>query len=181
MPSACACTDCVLHETAITVCMAPDTPNDKPTFAVVGEAPGAEEDRQGLPFVGPSGQLLWDELARHGLTRESAHVTNVVKCRPPDNRTPKQGEIKRCLPYLQAELEYLRDMGCKYILALGATAYKALGGQGSITEHAGTPYEWQGFTIVPSLHPAAALRSPQQMARFKQAVGRFAQVVRGKE
>src|SRR5690606_4461968 len=76
--------------------------NDKPTFAVVGEAPGAEEDRQGLPFVGPSGQLLWDELARHGLTRESAHVTNVVKCRPPDNRTPKQGEIKRCLPYLQA-------------------------------------------------------------------------------
>jgi len=72
-------------------------------------------------------------------------------------------------------------MGCKYILALGATAYKALGGQGSITDHAGTPYEWQGFTIVPSLHPAAALRSPQQMTRFKQAVGRFAQVVRGKE
>src|SRR5690606_19111962 len=93
---------------------------------------------------------------------------------------PQQGEIKRCLPDLQAELEYLRDMGCKNSLALGATAYKALGGQASITHHARRPHAWQGFTIVPSIHPAAYALSPHQCTRFKLTVGRFAQVVRGK-
>ena len=95
--SAYPCTDCSLHENAITTCMEPDTPAEgAPLFAVVGEAPGAEEDEQGLPFVGPSGQLLWKELEQHGLTRDQAHITNVVKCRPPYNRTPRASEVRTC-------------------------------------------------------------------------------------
>lgn len=179
MSSAYPCTLCPLHATAMMVCMSPTSP-DKPLFAVCGEAPGAEEDQQGRPFVGLSGQLLWDELGKHNLSREQAHVTNVVKCRPPDNRKPKQSEIAKCFPYLEAELDFLRDKGCRYILALGATAYKALGGTGNITDHVSSTYEWNGFIVYPCLHPAFVLRSPQQMERFKEAIAGFAQVVRGK-
>ena len=178
MPSAHDCTRCELHRTCRTVCMAPSAPA-RPLVAVVGEAPGAQEDTQGVPFVGPAGQLLWDTLAEHGLARAQAFVTNVVKCRPPNNRTPKRSEIKQCRIWLDAELEHLQDQGCRYILALGATAYRALGGSGSITEAAGAAYRYGAFTVFPALHPAAALRSPRMMEPFKQQLAAFARLVRG--
>lgn len=177
--SAYDCSLCPLHQEAISVCMGATTP-EKPLFAVIAEAPGAEEDQQGMPLVGPSGRLLWSELQQHGLSRDQAFVTNVVKCRPPNNRTPKVSEIKKCSLFLASELDFLQDAGTQYVLALGGTAFKQLGGNGSITEAHGSPYEWNGFTVFPCIHPAAALRSPQQMKRFKEAIAAFSQVVRGK-
>src|SRR5690606_5776415 len=93
------CRECGLWATAQTICMAAHSP-DAPLFAVIGEAPGEHEDEAGEPFVGAAGQLLWRELEQHGLYRRHAFVTNVVKCRPPENRTPKQSEVKACKPYL---------------------------------------------------------------------------------
>lgn len=175
------CTDCPLHETCQTVCMHPLLPVGPARFAVVGEAPGAEEDRLGEPFVGASGRLLWQELVEHGLRQEEAFVTNAVKCRPPKNRTPKVSEWKRCKVYLDAEVEHLRDeTPAQVILALGATAYKALGGTDNITSANGVAYKHEEMTIVPALHPSAALRSPQAMKRFKDALGAFALLVKGR-
>ena len=177
--SAYPCERCPLHKEAISVCMGATGPLD-PLFAVIAEAPGAEEDVEGLPLIGPSGSLLWSELDKHGLSRCEAFVTNVVKCRPPGNRTPKASEIKACSWFLASELDWLEDVGCKYILALGGTAYKQLGGTGSITEHHGSAYQWKSFTVFPCIHPAAALRSPQQMKLFVEGIAKFAQLVQGK-
>lgn len=176
--SACECTLCPLHETALTVCMAPYSPAD-PLFAVVGEAPGAEEDKLGEPFVGASGRLLWETLEEFGLAKDQAHVTNAVKCRPPENKTPTKKQQNTCRTYLDAELDWLRwESSVKAVLALGATAYQALGGKGGIRDNVGVLYEYNGLTIIPCLHPAAALRSPQQMANFKETVAYFAQIVK---
>lgn len=173
------CRACGLWEGARTVCMAAAGP-DSPLYAVVGEAPGAEEDKTGEPFVGAAGKLLWGELERHGLYRKDAFVTNAVKCRPPENRTPKVSELKACSPYLSAELRYLRgETDVKYILALGATAYHALGGTGGVTEVSGVPYTYEGFQVVPCLHPAAALRSPQNKQAFERGIASFARLVLG--
>lgn len=177
--SAFPCALCDLHATATTVCMGATSPA-KPTFAIYAEAPGREEDEQGMPLIGPSGRLLWAELERHCLYRDDAFVSNVVRCRPPDNRTPKVSELNECHPFTLAELEWLKEQGCKTILALGAKAYKQLGGTGSITEYQGMPYQWEGFTIVPCLHPAAVLRSPQAKEGFKESIAAFARVLRGK-
>lgn len=174
------CDRCPLHETCQTVGMPPSLPSaGTPLFAVFGEAPGAEEDAQGKPFVGPSGRLLWEMLEVHGVYRSQAFVSNVVKCRPPQNRTPKVSELKRCAIWLGAELDWLRDEGCRYILALGAKAYNQLGGTGRITEQNGIAYEWQGFVVLPCVHPSAALRSPQAREQFKEGVAAFARLVKG--
>lgn len=173
------CDLCELHKTCLTVLMSPLCP-DRPRFAIYGEAPGAEEDKEGEPFVGASGRLLWDSLKDHGLSREEAFVSNVVKCRPPNNRTPKAKEIKACSIYLDAELEWLKyETDCRVILALGSTAFKALGGQGSITQAQGIPYEYEGMTVVPVLHPSAALRSPRFMEQFRVGIAAFARAVLG--
>ena len=173
-----SCRECDLWRTCRVVCMAPTGP-ERPRFVVVGEAPGQHEDEEGIPFVGPAGKLLWETLAEYGIRRDEAHVTNVVKCRPPENRTPKRSEITACLPYLRAELEYLKSQKTSIILALGATAYRALGGKGGITEAAGVAYQWEGFTVFPALHPAAALRSPQAMQAFKEQMAHFARLLNG--
>lgn len=173
------CDRCELHKTCATVLMPPSCP-ENPRFAVVGEAPGAEEDTQGEPFVGSSGRLLWQTLADHGLSRAEAFVSNVVKCRPPENRTPKAREINACSIYLEAELEWLRyETDCRVILALGSTAFKALGGQGSITQAQGIPHEYEEMTVVPVLHPSAALRSPRMMEQFRLGIATFVRAVRG--
>lgn len=173
------CRECGLWATAQTICMAAHSP-DAPLFAVIGEAPGEHEDEAGEPFVGAAGQLLWRELEQHGLYRRHAFVTNVVKCRPPENRTPKQSEVKACKPYLDAELRYLKnETKVKYILALGSVAYKALGGKDRVSDVVGVPYQYEGFTVVPCVHPAAALRSPQWMQAFVTGIASFARAVKG--
>jgi DNA polymerase len=128
----------------------------------VGEAPGAEEDRQGLPFVGRAGQLLNQLLEEIGLSREEVFIANVLKSRPPGNRDPQPLEIEACKPYL---FEQVRLIEPKIVCTLGNFATKLLSGSpAGITKVRGTPqvHELGGRTVflLPLLHPAAALRTP---------------------
>ena len=128
----------------------------------VGEAPGAEEDRQGLPFVGRAGQLLAELLGEIGMSREDVFIANVLKSRPPANRDPLPAEIDACQPYLWRQVELIEP---RVIATLGNFATKLLSGNPTgITRVRGTPqvHELGGRTVFlfPLLHPAAALRTP---------------------
>ncbi len=154
------CTKCILHETRTKAVFGAG--NADADLIFVGEAPGAEEDRQGLPFVGRAGQLLNQLLAEIGLSREEVFIANVLKSRPPGNRDPQPPEIEACRPYL---FEQVRLIEPKVVCTLGNFATKLLtGSPAGITKVRGTPqvHELGGRTvfILPLLHPAAALRTP---------------------
>ena len=128
----------------------------------VGEAPGAEEDRQGLPFVGRAGGLLTRLLEEIGLRREDVFITNTLMCRPPANRDPQPVEIESCHPYLEEKIRLIKP---RVIATLGNFATKLLtGNRAGITKVRGTPqvHVLGGVTVfvMPLLHPAAALRTP---------------------
>lgn len=130
-----------------------------PRLAIVGEAPGAEEDRTGRPFVGRAGQLLTKMLAAIGLAREDVFIMNVLKCRPPQNRNPRPDEVGACRPYLHEQLEILRP---DLVLALGSPAVRELlRTERGITSLRGrfarTPDGWR---VMPTYHPAYLLRNP---------------------
>lgn len=154
------CTKCPLHETrANTVFGAGDADAD---LMFVGEAPGAEEDRQGLPFVGRAGQLLNQLLEAIGLTRDDVFIANVLKSRPPGNRDPQLLEIEACRPYL---FEQVRLIEPKVLCTLGNFATKLLSGNpAGITKVRGTTqvHQFGGHSVflLPLFHPAAALRTP---------------------
>ncbi len=128
----------------------------------IGEGPGAEEDRRGLPFVGRAGQLLGQLLGEIGLRREDVWISNVVRCRPPGNRDPEPAEIEACEPYTRAQVELIEP---RVIATLGNFATRLLtGSRAGITRVRGTPqvHTIAGRTlfIMPLFHPAAALRTP---------------------
>jgi uracil-DNA glycosylase family 4 len=124
---------------------------------IVGEAPGFNEDRQGEPFVGAAGKLLDTLLERIGLSRQSVYITNVLKCRPPQNRDPMPNEAEACSPYLKRQLELIQP---KVVLILGRHALeRLLPGQGSISRVHGTLIDWDGMSYIPLYHPAAALHN----------------------
>jgi uracil-DNA glycosylase len=124
----------------------------------IGEAPGADEDAQGEPFVGRAGQLLTKMITAMGLTREEVYITNILKCRPPQNRTPLPDEVTNCLPYVLSQIELIQP---KVIIALGATALKALlDVQLGITKMRGHWYTFRDIPIMPTFHPAYLLRNP---------------------
>ena len=154
------CTKCPLHETRTKAVFGAGNADAELMF--VGEAPGAEEDRQGLPFVGRAGQLLNRLLAEIGLAREDVFIANVLKSRPPGNRDPQPEEIAACEPYL---FEQVRLIEPRVVCTLGNFATKLLSGSPvGITKVRGTPqvHELGGRTVflLPLLHPAAALRTP---------------------
>jgi uracil-DNA glycosylase family 4 len=154
------CTLCPLHETRTRVVFG--SGNSDADLMFVGEAPGAEEDRQGLPFVGRAGGLLTQLLEEIGLKREDVFIANTLKCRPPGNRDPQPVEIDTCNPYLQQQVELIQP---RVIATLGNFATKLLtGNRAGITKVRGTPqvHELGGITVflMPLLHPAAALRTP---------------------
>lgn len=155
-----SCKRCPLHETRTrTVFGAGDADAD---LMFVGEAPGAEEDRRGLPFVGRAGQLLNQLLEEIGLSRDEVFIANVLKSRPPGNRDPQPLEIEACRPYL---FEQVRLIEPKAICTLGNFATKLLtGNPAGITRVRGAPqvHELGGRTVflLPLFHPAAALRTP---------------------
>lgn len=125
---------------------------------LLGEAPGEQEDREGLAFVGAAGQLLTKMLAAIDLPRDRVYIANVLKCRPPQNRTPDPTECAACLPLLHEQLRLIRP---KVILLLGATAAKiALGAQTRITRDRGRWVESKGVWMLPTYHPSALLRDP---------------------
>jgi uracil-DNA glycosylase len=128
---------------------------------IVGEGPGQSEDEQGLPFVGRSGQLLEKILESvHFNSEKDVYICNIVKCRPPDNRTPTPDEAEACKPYL---LEQIRIVNPKIILLTGATAVRGLtGDKRGITKIRGQWIEWQGYLCMPIFHPAYLLRNPSR-------------------
>ena len=136
---------------------------------VVGEAPGAEEDRLGEPFVGAAGKLLDNMLRACGLARQgddpasTVYIANVIKCRPPGNRNPEPDEIAQCLPILQRQIELVRP---RLLLALGRFAAQALTGSSEpIGRLRQRSWEWRGIPLVVSYHPAYLLRTPQDKAK----------------
>ncbi len=123
---------------------------------LIGEGPGADEDLQGEAFVGAAGQLLTRELQAIGIRREQVYICNIVKCRPPNNRTPLPEEVSSCMPFLRRQFLLVRP---KVILLLGATAAKAtLGEWVRITRDRGKWVEKKGVWFMPTYHPAALLR-----------------------
>ncbi len=126
----------------------------------VGEGPGADEDAQGLPFVGRAGQLLNNMIGAMGLKREQVYIANIVKCRPPQNRKPEPDEARSCMPFLERQIEIVRP---RVLVALGATAATyLLGMRGSIGSMRGRIHDYRGIQTVVTYHPAFLLRDPTQ-------------------
>jgi len=152
----CKCTKCRLHSGRNKFVFGTGNPNAD--VLVIGEGPGAEEDKQGLPFVGRAGQLLTDMLKAIKFSREEVYIGNVVKCRPPENRTPMQDEMDTCLPYLKKQFELIQP---KLILCLGLTAAKGLlKKRESLGELRKSIFEYEGAKVIVTYHPAALLRNP---------------------
>lgn len=151
-----ACRKCPLYKTRTNIVVSDGTPQAQLVF--IGEAPGRDEDLQGLPFVGRAGQLLTKMINAMGFKREEVYICNVLKDRPPGNRTPLPEEMEACLPFLE---EQLRIVQPKVICTLGSVATKALlGPYVSIMKVRGELREFQGIPLIPTLHPAYLLRNP---------------------
>lgn len=152
------CRRCPLHQGILN--KVPGQGNTHARLMIIGEGPGAEEDRQGLAFVGPAGQLLTKMLAAIGLSRDEVYIANVVKCRPPGNRVPLHEEASTCLPYLRAQTALVRP---QVILILGGTALKYLiDERARITRSRGQWIFRKGVWMLPSFHPSALLRDPSK-------------------
>jgi uracil-DNA glycosylase len=150
-----ACTKCGLHATRTQA--VPGVGPSPADIMIVGEAPGFNEDRQGEPFVGAAGKLLDTLLARIGLNRSDVYITNVLKCRPPQNRDPMPNEAEACSPYLARQLALIQP---KVVLILGRHALeRLLPGQGSISRIHGSMVKRGEVAYVPLFHPAAALHN----------------------
>ena len=130
----------------------------------IGEGPGADEDAQGEPFVGQAGKLLDNMLAAIQLKRgNNVYIANIVKCRPPNNRTPEPDEIASCLPYLQQQIALIKP---KLIVALGKTAATSLlGRDATLGSLRGTVHDYRGVPLIVTYHPAYLLRSPAEKAK----------------
>ncbi len=152
----CNCTKCNLHKGRNNFVFGSGNPDAD--VMVIGEGPGAEEDKQGLPFVGRAGQLLTDILKAIKFSRDEVYIANIVKCRPPDNRTPLPEEMDTCLPYLLKQIDLIKP---KMILCLGLTAAKGLlKKKESLTKLRGEVFDYDGIKVMVTFHPAALLRNP---------------------
>jgi uracil-DNA glycosylase family 4 len=148
-----ACTRCALSK-GRTNAVPGEGPQDA-QIMLVGEGPGEQEDRYGRPFVGPAGHFLNELLEYAGLTREQVFITNIVKCRPPGNRTPKPEEVAACNDYLIGQIAAIRP---KVVCTLGSPALRTLlDERASISRVHGQPRKVSGILYVPLYHPAAAL------------------------
>lgn len=152
------CTRCRLHKGRKNIVFGVGNPNAELMF--VGEGPGADEDQQGEPFVGRAGQLLNNMISAMGLRREDVYIANVVKCRPPQNRTPERDECDTCIPFLLRQIEVIQP---KVIVALGAVAAKnLLAVNESMANLRGRWYEFKNARLRVTYHPAYLLRDPNQ-------------------
>ncbi len=174
-PDCLACGLCV-HTT--TVCLwgeyARDRDESEPLVMVIGEAPGAKEDQKGRPFIGQSGQLIRTKLQQAGIT--NYYITNTVKCRPPDNRTPTAKESKACKQYLDEEI---RDVKPDYIIALGSLAAKVVLKKSKITQCHGQFVPVGKATGIPIYHPAFALRDPSKLPAIEHDLARLRRAMDG--
>jgi uracil-DNA glycosylase family 4 len=151
---AAACTRCSLHTTRTQA--VPGQGAAQPEIMFIGEAPGADEDAQGLAFVGKAGQLLTKMIEAMGYARDEVFIGNILKCRPPGNRAPLPEEMDTCLPFLKQQIGVLKP---KVIVALGATATKGLLNVTTrISELRGQWHTFEGTPLMPTFHPAYLLR-----------------------
>ena len=152
------CTRCALHKGRNKLVFADGSPNARLMF--VGEGPGADEDAQGLPFVGRAGQLLNNMISAMGLKREEVYIANVVKCRPPQNRTPEPDEANTCSPFLFQQIDVVQP---EVLVALGATAATyLLGARQPLAGLRGRIHKVRGAKLIVTYHPAYLLRDPRQ-------------------
>lgn len=157
-----SCTRCTLSESRTLA--VPGEGSQFPSIMFIGEGPGFNEDQQGRPFVGRAGALLEELLALVPLRREDVYITNVVKCRPPENRDPSPDEVKACWPFLEAQIRLLQP---RVIATLGRHSLMRLFPDARISDRHGTIMKWRdGIIVFPLYHPAAGLRS----TRLKEAL-----------
>lgn len=155
--AAAGCEKCGLSQGRTQVVFGRGNPDAE--LVVVGEAPGGEEDRTGLPFVGPAGKLLDLLLLSVGFTRDSVYICNVLKCRPPGNRDPRPEEVRQCAPHLHAQLE---EIGPRVLLAVGRFASQMLAGsEANMSQLRGRVHSYRRIPLVATYHPAYLLRTPQ--------------------
>lgn len=156
------CQACSLAQTRTQTVFGVGDPNAD--WLIVGEAPGAEEDKRGEPFVGQAGRLLDNMLAAIHLKRgDNVYIANVLKCRPPENRDPHGEEVQKCDPYLKRQVELIQP---KIIIALGKFAAQSLlNTQDSISSLRGRVHQYHGVPVVVTFHPAYLLRSPLEKAK----------------
>ncbi|MGH9510625.1 MAG: uracil-DNA glycosylase [Terriglobales bacterium] len=153
------CTRCKLHlQGRKQIVFGVGNPNADLMF--IGEAPGADEDMKGEPFVGRAGQLLTNMIKAMGLQREDVYIANIIKCRPPGNRTPERDECETCSPFLMRQIEAIKP---KVIVALGAVAAKTLlAVSAAMGELRGRWFDFRGTKLAVTYHPAFLLRDPRQ-------------------
>jgi len=150
------CTRCKLHKHRHTIVFGDGNPKAELVF--VGEGPGADEDAQGLPFVGRAGKLLTQMIEAMGLQRKDVYICNVVKCRPPENRTPEEDEVSTCSPFLLRQLDVISP---KVIVCLGAVAAKTLlKTNRGISQFRGQWLDFRSSKLMATYHPAYLLRNP---------------------
>jgi DNA polymerase len=172
------CTRCPLAETRTKVVFGSGNADAELMF--VGEAPGAEEDRQGLPFVGRAGALLTELLGDVGLSRDEVWICNVLKCRPPGNRDPQPIEVEWCSPYLERQIQLIEP---RVVATLGNFATRLLtGARTPISRVRGTPQvhtlAGRPVFLMPLFHPAAALRTPSLVETLREDMARIPDLLR---
>lgn len=164
------CRRCKLHRGRRTLVFGEG--NEKAKLMFVGEGPGYDEDVQGRPFVGKAGQLLTKIIQSIQLEREEVYIANIVKCRPPQNRTPEPDEILACRPFVLKQIAAVRP---RIICCLGAVAAQALlQTTDKITALRGRPFDWNGIRVIPTYHPAYLLRNPERKREVLEDMKRIA-------
>lgn len=152
------CTRCKLHGGRTNLVFGVGSPDADLVF--VGEAPGRDEDRQGIPFVGRAGQLLTRIIAAIGLSRDEVYIANVIKCRPPNNRNPEPDEVATCEPFLFRQIDVIRP---RVVVALGGFAIRTLlETDEAVSRLRGRVFDYRGAKLIPTFHPAFLLRSPER-------------------
>ncbi len=170
------CVKCPLGKMRTNFVFGVGNPNSEVVF--IGEAPGADEDLQGEPFVGRAGQLLNQLLAGVGFRRDEVYICNVLKCRPPGNRDPQTSEIEACSPYLIKQLELIKP---KLIVSLGRFPVQTLlRTNASLTSLRGQIFEWRGIKMIATYHPAAALRNQQWKRPLLEDLRKAREILYGK-
>ena len=169
------CRRCLLHRTRHHLVFGEGSPQAELVF--VGEAPGADEDAQGRPFVGQAGQLLTKIISAMGLRREEVYICNILKCRPPGNRNPQPDEIAACEPFLIRQLRVIQP---KVICALGTfAAHTLLKSEAPISVLRGQFHSYHGISLMPTYHPAYLLRNPGAKKQVWEDVQMIMQALRG--
>jgi len=167
------CKRCKLHRTRKTIVFGEG--KEKAGLMLIGEGPGYDEDVQGRPFVGKAGQLLTKILQSISLPREEVYITNIIKCRPPQNRNPEPDEIQSCNPFLVKQITVVRP---KIICALGSfSAQTLLQTDTKITALRGKLYDLDGIRVVPTYHPAFLLRNPERKREVWEDMKKIAELM----